>query len=244
MPGSLRLDDDPFASLLGGDPFEAALQSTDRDCRWVLGSPSQPPRRGQIRLGRRRRPRCSTALHACENRGREGKNPLGLHPRGIKISTLRRWLTPLRSRSAQDDPPKEVPKEEFERLEEKLEELKKEAAEDLADDGSVDSELEERIKELQETLVDVVPVEKGPPSGFKIVARGGAGRAHLRGGEPACCCTAETAATRDRDRVGSLIIYPRRVPGLARVVGTVTHAYVTRPPKSHRLVAERHEQTP
>ena len=40
MPGgSLRLDDDPFASLLGGDPFEAALTSADRDCRWILGSP-------------------------------------------------------------------------------------------------------------------------------------------------------------------------------------------------------------
>ena len=39
MPGSLRLDDDPFASLLSGDPFEAALQSTDKDYHWVLGSP-------------------------------------------------------------------------------------------------------------------------------------------------------------------------------------------------------------
>ena len=39
MPGSLRLDDDPFASLLGGDPFEAALQSTDKDYSWVLSSP-------------------------------------------------------------------------------------------------------------------------------------------------------------------------------------------------------------
>ena len=66
------------------------------------------------------------------------------------------------------DPPKEVPKEEFEKLEEKLEELKQEAAADLADDGSVDSELEERIKELQETLVDVVPVEKGPPTGLRL----------------------------------------------------------------------------
>ena len=39
MPGSLRLDDDPFASLLSGDPFEAALKSTDSDYHWVLGSP-------------------------------------------------------------------------------------------------------------------------------------------------------------------------------------------------------------
>ena len=39
MPGSLRLDDDPFASLLDHDPFEAALQSTDKDYHWVLGSP-------------------------------------------------------------------------------------------------------------------------------------------------------------------------------------------------------------
>ena len=40
MPGgSLRVDDDPFASLLGGDPFEAALQDADRDCRWLLSSP-------------------------------------------------------------------------------------------------------------------------------------------------------------------------------------------------------------
>ena len=61
-----------------------------------------------------------------------------------------------------------MPKEEFEKLEEKLEELKQEAAADLADDGSVDSELEEHIKELQETLVDVVPVEKGPPTGLRL----------------------------------------------------------------------------
>ena len=40
MPGgSLRLDDDPFASFLDHDPFEAALQSTDKDYHWVLGSP-------------------------------------------------------------------------------------------------------------------------------------------------------------------------------------------------------------
>ena len=39
MPGSLRLGDDPFASLLSGDPFEAALQSTERDYSWVLHSP-------------------------------------------------------------------------------------------------------------------------------------------------------------------------------------------------------------
>ena len=40
MPGgSLRLDDDPFASFLDHDPFEAALQDADRDCRWLLGSP-------------------------------------------------------------------------------------------------------------------------------------------------------------------------------------------------------------
>ena len=39
MPGSLLVNDDPFASLLGGDPFEAALQSTERDYSWVLHSP-------------------------------------------------------------------------------------------------------------------------------------------------------------------------------------------------------------
>ena len=39
MPGSLRLDDDPFASFLDHDPFEAALQSTDKDYGWVLQSP-------------------------------------------------------------------------------------------------------------------------------------------------------------------------------------------------------------
>ena len=39
MPGSLRLDDDPFASFLDHDPFEAALQSTDKDYHWVLSSP-------------------------------------------------------------------------------------------------------------------------------------------------------------------------------------------------------------
>ena len=39
MPGSLRYDDDPFASFLDHDPFEAALQSTDKDYHWVLGSP-------------------------------------------------------------------------------------------------------------------------------------------------------------------------------------------------------------
>ena len=39
MPGSLRLDDDPFASFLDHDPFEAALQSTDKDYSWVLSSP-------------------------------------------------------------------------------------------------------------------------------------------------------------------------------------------------------------
>ena len=38
MPGS-GLDDDPFASFLDHDPFEAALQSTDKDYHWVLGSP-------------------------------------------------------------------------------------------------------------------------------------------------------------------------------------------------------------
>ena len=39
MPGSLRLDEDPFASFLDHDPFEAALQSTDKDYSWVLSSP-------------------------------------------------------------------------------------------------------------------------------------------------------------------------------------------------------------
>ena len=39
MPGSLRLDEDPFASFLDHDPFEAALQSTEKDYNWVLGSP-------------------------------------------------------------------------------------------------------------------------------------------------------------------------------------------------------------
>ena len=39
MPGSLRLDEDPFASFLDHDPFEAALQSTERDYSWVLHSP-------------------------------------------------------------------------------------------------------------------------------------------------------------------------------------------------------------
>ena len=39
MPGSLLVNDDPFASLLGGDPFEAALQSTDRDYHWIVESP-------------------------------------------------------------------------------------------------------------------------------------------------------------------------------------------------------------
>ena len=38
MPGS-GLDDDPFASFLDHDPFEAALQSTDKDYNWVLSSP-------------------------------------------------------------------------------------------------------------------------------------------------------------------------------------------------------------
>ena len=35
----MRLDDDPFASFLDHDPFEAALQSTEKDYNWVLGSP-------------------------------------------------------------------------------------------------------------------------------------------------------------------------------------------------------------
>ena len=39
MPGGLLVNDDPFASLLGGDPFEAALQSTDRDYHWIVESP-------------------------------------------------------------------------------------------------------------------------------------------------------------------------------------------------------------
>ena len=39
--GSLRLDDDPFASLLSGDPFEAALQSTQLGITSLLG-PGQP----------------------------------------------------------------------------------------------------------------------------------------------------------------------------------------------------------
>ena len=145
MPGSLRLDNDPFASILSGDPFEAALQETDRDCRWLLGSPrsrraeakydDDPDDAGAPRF---------THVRIAEEKART---------RSVAIGT---------------DPPKEVPKEEFEMLEEKLEELKQEAAADLADDGSVDSELEERIKELQETLVDVVPVEKGPPTGLRL----------------------------------------------------------------------------
>ena len=142
MPGSLRLDDDPFASLLSGDPFEAALQSADRDCRWVLSSP---------------RGRCAEAKYADDQDA-----PRFTHVR-IAEEKAR-----TRSVAIGTDPPKEVPKEEFEMLEEKLEELKQEAAADLADDGSVDSELEERIKELQETLVDVVPVEKGPPTGLRL----------------------------------------------------------------------------
>ena len=122
MPGSLRLDDDPFASLLSGDPFEAALQSTDKDYHWVLGSPR------------------SRRAEAKYDDGQDA--PLFTHAK-IAAEKAR-----TRSVAIGTDPPKEVPKEEFERLEEKLEELKKEAAEDLADDGSVDSELEERIKEL------------------------------------------------------------------------------------------------
>ena len=39
MPGSLLVNDDPFASLLSGDPFEAALQSAENDYDWVKGSP-------------------------------------------------------------------------------------------------------------------------------------------------------------------------------------------------------------
>ena len=39
MPGSLLVNDDPFASFLDHDPFEAALQSTDKDYHWVLESP-------------------------------------------------------------------------------------------------------------------------------------------------------------------------------------------------------------
>lgn len=39
MPGSLRLDDDPFASFLSEDPFEQALRSTAKDYDLVLRSP-------------------------------------------------------------------------------------------------------------------------------------------------------------------------------------------------------------
>ena len=49
MPGSLRLDDDPFASFLDHDPFEAALQSTEKDYNWVLNSPRG--RRAEAKYG-------------------------------------------------------------------------------------------------------------------------------------------------------------------------------------------------
>ena len=106
MPGSLRLDDDPFASLLSGDPFEAALQSTDKDYSWVLGSP---------------RSRRAEAKYDDDD---QDAVPLFTHAK-IAAEKAR-----TRSVAIGTDPPKEVPKEEFERLEEKLEELKKEAAED------------------------------------------------------------------------------------------------------------------
>ena len=49
MPGSLRLDDDPFASFLDHDPFEAALQSAEKDYDWVKGSPRS--RRAEAKYG-------------------------------------------------------------------------------------------------------------------------------------------------------------------------------------------------
>ena len=92
MPGSLLVNDDPFASLLGGDPFEAALQDADRDCRWLLGSP---------------RSRRADAKYASDDDDEKDVVPLFTHARiaaekartrsasirvGIKISTLFGWL--------------------------------------------------------------------------------------------------------------------------------------------------------
>ena len=174
MPGSLLVNDDPFASLLGGDPFEAALQSTDRDYHWIVESP---------------RSRRAEAKYDDD----QDDVPLFTHAR-IAAEKAR-----TRSVAIGTDPPKEVPKEEFERLEEKLEELKKEAAEDLADDGSVDSELEEQIKELQETLTEVVPVEQGPPTGLRLL-RAAARAILIFVAAPRVAVRRKRKATRDKDR--------------------------------------------
>ena len=124
------------------------------------------------------------------------------------------------------DPPKEVPKEEFAKLEEKLEELKKEAAEDLADDGSVDSELEERIKELQETLVDVVPVEKGPPSGVRLF-RAAARAILIFVAAPRVAVRRKRRATQEKDREAHLSSILDAFQASHESLGSVTHAYVT-----------------
>ena len=151
------------------DPFEAALQSTDKDYNWVLGSPRS--RRAEAKYDDDDPRRCSAALHACEiaaekarTRSVRGGNQ-NLDVASDRLIRHRRGTRP-RLISHRHGP---CQRKEFERLEEKLEELKKEAAEDLADDGSVDSELKSASKELQETLVDVVPVEQGPPSGLRLL---------------------------------------------------------------------------
>ncbi len=119
-----------------------------------------------------------------------------------------------------------MPKEEFEKLEEKLEELKKEAAEDLADDGSVDSELEERIKELQETLVDVVPVDPGPPSGVRLL-RAAARAVLIFVAAPRVAVRRKRQATRDKDRSDHLSAILDAFQASHEWLGSVTHAYVS-----------------
>ena len=178
MPGSLCLDDDPFASLLSGDPFEAALKSTDRDYHWVVESP---------------RSRRTEAKYASDDDDENEVVPLFTHAR-IAAEKAR-----TRSVAIGTDPPKEVPKEEFEKLEEKLEELKEAAAKDLEDDGSVDSELEEQIKELQETLTEVVPVEQGPPTGLRLL-RAAARAILIFVAAPRVAVRRKRKATRDKDR--------------------------------------------
>ena len=124
------------------------------------------------------------------------------------------------------DPPKEVPKEEFEKLEEKLEELKKEAAEDLADDGSVDSELEEKIKELQETLTDVVPVEKGPPTGLRLL-RAAARAVLIFVAAPRVAVRRRRQATREKDREAHLSSILDAFQASHEWLGSVTHPYMS-----------------
>lgn len=124
------------------------------------------------------------------------------------------------------DPPKEVPKDEFDKLEEQLEELKEAAAKDFADDGSVDSELEEKIKELEETLVDVVPVDLGPPSGIRLF-RAAARAVLVLVAEPKVAVRRRRRASLETDQEAHLASLLDAFQACHRWLGASTYAHAT-----------------